>query len=84
MQTAGLCDAEPPLRPSGPRQGRLAPDYRRLFLGPGKTGQIVSSAVEHAPLKALIDSGAIAVVSENLRGSHPMITDKIGRAGDRG
>ena len=55
------------------------PGGKRLFLGPGKTGQIVSTAVEHAPLKALIDSGAIAIVSENLRGSHPMITDKIGR-----
>ena len=56
------------------------PGGKRLFLGPGKTGQIVSSNVDHAPLKALIANGTIAVVSENLRGSHPTITDKIGRA----
>ena len=54
------------------------PGGGRLFLGPGKTGQIVSSAVEHPPLKTLIDAGSIAIASENMRGSHPTINDKIG------
>lgn len=42
MQTAGRFDEEPPLRPSGPGQGRLAPDDRRLFLGTEPTAEDVA------------------------------------------
>ena len=35
---------------------------KKLFLGPGKSGEIASSAVELAAVKALIESGAIEVV----------------------
>ena len=37
------------------------PRGKRLFLGPGRTGQIRPDALEHAPLKELIDSGDIEV-----------------------
>lgn len=38
------------------------PGGKRLFLGPGATGQITAKALEHAPLKALLDAGEIEVV----------------------
>lgn len=56
------------------------PGGKRLFLGPGKSGQIVSAAVEFAPLKRLIDAGTVAVVNEHVKGSHPTINDKLGHA----
>lgn len=56
------------------------PGGKRLFLGPGKTGQVLAAAVEFAPLKRLIDAGTVAVVRENVRGSHPTINDKLGHA----
>jgi hypothetical protein len=56
------------------------PGGKRLFLGPGKSGQIVSTAVDHPPVKALIDGGSLAVVSEHHRGSHPTANDKLGHA----
>ena len=34
---------------------------KKLFLGPGKVGEIGSSAVELAAVKALVESGAIEV-----------------------
>jgi len=40
------------------------PRGKTLFLGPGKTGQIASEAVEHAPLKKMIDAGEIEVLGE--------------------
>lgn len=56
------------------------PGGKRLFLGPGKTGQVIAAAVEFAPLKLLIDAGTVAVVRENVKGSHPTINDKLGHA----
>lgn len=40
------------------------PRGKRLFLGPGKTGQIASNADEHPPLKTLLDAGEIEIVGE--------------------
>ncbi len=38
------------------------PGGKRLFLGPGASGQIAGKAIDHPPLKALVDSGEIVVV----------------------
>jgi hypothetical protein len=38
------------------------PRGKALHLGPGKTGQIRDDAVEHTPLKKLIDAGQIEIV----------------------
>ena len=40
------------------------PGGKKLHLGPGKTGQISSDAVDYAPLKKLIDAGDLTVVGE--------------------
>lgn len=38
------------------------PGGKKLFLGPGKNGQVAPKAAEHPPLKKLIDDGEIEVV----------------------
>lgn len=38
------------------------PDGKRLFLSPGKTGQIATRAADHAPLLVLVESGKIEIV----------------------
>jgi hypothetical protein len=43
------------------------PGGRTLHLGPGKTGQISSNAVEHAGLKQLVDAGEIEILDESPR-----------------
>ena len=35
------------------------PGGKRLFLGPGKTGQVAPKALEHPPLAKLIEAGDI-------------------------
>ena len=40
------------------------PSGKVLHLGPGKTGQISSNAVEHPQLKALVDTGTIEILGE--------------------
>lgn len=40
------------------------PRGKILHLGPGKTGQIASNAVEHPALKRLVDGGELEIVSE--------------------
>ena len=40
------------------------PGGKTLHLGPGKTGQISSNAVEHARLKQLVDAGEIEILDE--------------------
>jgi len=40
------------------------PGGKKLHLGPGKTGQVASDAVDYAPLKKMIDAGELAVVGE--------------------
>lgn len=37
------------------------PGGKKLFLSPGKTGQVSPKAAEHPPLKALIEAGDIEV-----------------------
>lgn len=54
------------------------PGGRTLHLGPGKTGQISSNAVEHAPLKQLVDAGEIEVLDES-----PRPTDGAGGSKNR-
>ena len=49
------------------RQGKNSvsvplPHGKRLFLGPGKSGEIGSKADEHPPLVALIEAGQIEVL----------------------
>ena len=37
------------------------PGGKKLFLGPGKTGQVAPKALEHPPLAALLEAGDIAL-----------------------
>ena len=37
------------------------PGSKKLFLGPGRTGQVTPKALEHPPLKALIEAGEVGV-----------------------
>jgi len=37
------------------------PRGKKLFLGPGKTGQIVPKALEHPPLAKLVEAGDVEV-----------------------
>ncbi len=41
------------------------PRGKVLHLGPGKTGQIASSSIEHRGLAALLASGALEVIHED-------------------
>ena len=56
------------------------PGGKRLHLGPGKTGQIAAKAVEHPPLKKLVDAGEIEIVDEGTRPTDGGGSGKIGRA----
>lgn len=39
------------------------PQGKRLFLGPGKSGQITPKAIDHPPLKAMLESGDLELDS---------------------
>ncbi len=54
------------------------PGGKTLHLGPGKTGQISSNAVEHAGLKQLVDAGEIEILDEA-----PRPTDAAGGGKNR-
>lgn len=43
------------------------PRGKVLHLGPGKSGEIASNAMDHPPLKALIASGALEVAGQGSR-----------------
>lgn len=40
------------------------PGGKKLFLGPGKTGQVTPKALEFKPLQKLIDSGEVETIGE--------------------
>jgi len=40
------------------------PGGRSLRLGPGKIGEIASNALDHPPLKKLIEAGTVEVVAD--------------------
>ena len=40
------------------------PGGKRLFLGPGKTGQITPKAAEHPALKKMVEEGTLEIVGE--------------------
>ena len=54
------------------------PSGKVLHLGPGKTGQISSNAVEHPQLKALVEAGAIEILGE---GTEPTTRGGSGKTG---
>jgi hypothetical protein len=43
------------------------PGGKRLFLGPGKTGQVSPKALEHPPLAKLIESGELETADSERR-----------------
>jgi hypothetical protein len=45
------------------------PGGRRLFLGPGKSGQVTPKALEHPPLAKLVEVGDLSVTREG--SAHP-------------
>lgn len=40
------------------------PGGKKLFLGPGKTGQVSNKAVEHPPLAKLIEAGDVETAGD--------------------
>ncbi len=40
------------------------PGGKRLFLGPGKTGQIATKAGDHPPLVALVEAGELEILDK--------------------
>ncbi len=60
------------------------PGGKRLFLGPGKSAQIAFNAVEHAPLKELVDAGKIEVFDEAPRQSGGAAVGENRRAATQG
>jgi hypothetical protein len=55
------------------------PRGRRLYLGPGKTGQIASNASVHPPLKKLVDAGKIEIFDESSQSTTESGGGKSGR-----
>jgi len=43
------------------------PGGKKLRLGPFQTGQVKPKALEHAPLKALVETGDLEVTGDNRR-----------------
>lgn len=41
------------------------PRGKKLHLGPGKSGEIASNAVDHAPLKQLVEAGELEITRES-------------------
>lgn len=60
------------------------PRGKTLHLGPGKTGQISSQAIEYPPLKKLVDAGEIAIADETSQGSSGAPGTQNRRASSRG
>jgi hypothetical protein len=56
------------------------PGGKTLHLGPGKTGQIASKAVEHPQVKKLLDAGEIEIVDEGPRSAEAIRGQRRGRA----
>jgi hypothetical protein len=56
------------------------PGGKKLFLGPGKTGQVSPKALEHAPLAKLIEAGDI----ETAEGGSPHSGGAGGKGGPSG
>lgn len=56
------------------------PGGKKLFLGPGKTGQIAPKAAERPALKKLIDAGEVEV-TDTKRGHSEAGGDGSGKAG---
>ena len=52
------------------------PGGKKLFLGPGKTGQVTAKALEHPPLVALLEAGDL----ETAIGAGPKRTEGGGQA----
>jgi hypothetical protein len=56
------------------------PGGKTLHLGPGKTGQIASKAVEHPQVKKLLDAGEIEILDEGPRSADAVRDHRRGRA----
>ena len=54
------------------------PRGKTLHLGPGKTGEIASNALEHPQVKKLVDTGEIEILNQG-----PRPIDRIG-GGNKG
>jgi len=59
------------------------PGGKKLFLGPGRTGQITPKAAEHPPVKALIEAGELEIqVGAGHRASGATTSSKGPATGD--
>ena len=45
------------------------PGRKRLFLGPGKEGEIRPRAADHPPVAALVESGELEIVPDSAKAS---------------
>ncbi len=64
------------------------PGGKLLRLSPGKSGEVTAKAVDHPPLKALVDSGDLTVVEEGrgrgqLGGANTGLSGSTGHDPDR-
>jgi hypothetical protein len=55
------------------------PRGKKLHLGPGKSGQIVSTAAEHPALKQLVEAGEIEILDERRAAMEGMAGAGTGR-----
>ena len=55
------------------------PRGKTLHLGPGKTGQISSTAISHPAVRKLVDAGQIEIVGEGARPAGHPGSDERGR-----
>lgn len=60
------------------------PQGKKLRLGPGKTGQVTPKALEHPPLKKMIEAGEIEVAGPGHHGAEGDGSSKVGRSSTRG
>ncbi|MFT4689234.1 MAG: hypothetical protein ACKVHO_23010 [Verrucomicrobiia bacterium] len=59
------------------------PGGKKLFLGPGKTGQVTSKALQHPPLMKLIESGDVETADGNTKTHEPQTGNSVGSAGSK-
>jgi hypothetical protein len=55
------------------------PRGKKLHLGPGKSGQIVSTSADHPALKQLVDAGEIEILDERRAAMEGMAGAGTGR-----
>jgi hypothetical protein len=56
------------------------PQGKKLFLGPGKSGQITAKAAQHPPLMKLVEAGELEIDAAGSQKSGPSFDGAAGRS----